>query len=76
MSVFTRAELERILAARQAAGMTENQGTGLEFRIRMTPEALQAVMDGYFVSSGGTKAKLEAIEIENDFATPIFTRIE
>ena len=63
---YTRAELLGIIAARH--GQVEGMGEGafLDFRIRATPELLESVMGGYFITADGRRTRLDAFSIDSD----------
>lgn len=75
--LWTRYELSRLIAARH--GQPEGVGVGamIELRMRISPEALEAMMTSEIVRRDGTHVRLRAVAIDDaGYAEPILETVE
>lgn len=69
---YTRRELLGIISSRH--GQPEGMGAAgfLEFRVKVTPEFLEAMLGGTWIAVDGKRTTLEGVELDADgYLTPI-----
>lgn len=74
---WTRAELERLVAARHGQAEGRGEGAMLTLRIKVTPELLEAMLGGTWTSTDGSVARFDGVYIDDDgYAEPSMTRVD
>lgn len=72
---YTRRELEAILAARGGRAETYGANAWLNFTIRVTPEFLEQLLGGEFVTRTGRHLRFDGVSIDDaGLATPILVQ--
>jgi hypothetical protein len=69
---YTRSELLGIVAGRH--GQPEGQGAGafIELRMKITPELLEHMLGGYWISADGKRSRFDGVYIDPEgYAEPL-----
>ena len=74
---YTRDELSAIIALRHGQRETVGTNAYLDLRIKATPELLEQMLGGHWVSRDGSEARFEGVYVDADgYATPLFTAVK